>query len=144
MIKYRNKISLRCIPNAEWRITSDRGDIYDTFKVEDKSTPWTAWWDRNHHSDLREWQKDIGRMFAIKYEDLTPFVIFKKGHGYNQQHDMFLAHSEQHKVWLMMTQDDFWIMPCDFGEFHFDKQDSLGSVLESDIRKVIYEIIDAL
>ena len=144
MIKYRNKISVRQVPNAEWRITSDRGDIYDTFKISEKSTPWTAWWDMNYHNNLREWQKDIARMFAMKYEDLLPYVVFKKGQGYNQEHDILLARSEQHKIWILITENDFWISNNDYGEFHLDKQESLGSILDPEIRKVLYEVIDGL
>jgi len=144
MIKYRNAITLRKMPTDEWRLNSDRGDVYETFSIVNNQTPWTAWWDMNHHSDLREWQKDIARMFAGKYEDLTPFVVFKKGHGHSQPHDIMLAHSEQHKVWILMTNDDFWIVNCDYGQFDFNKKDSLGSVLDLDTRHLLYSVVDGL
>lgn len=144
MIKYRNKITIRKMPSEEWRITSDRGDTYETFKIVNNMTPWTAWWDMNHHSDLREWQKDVGQMFAGKFDDLTPFVVFKKGHGYNQPHDIFIAHSEHHKIWIMMTNDDIWITNTDYAQFDFDKADSIGSILDSEIRQELYKVIDGL
>lgn len=144
MIRYRKQIKLAKSPNGEWRIESDRGDRYETFKIENNSTPWTAWWDMNVHNDLREWQKDIGRMFANKWEDLTPYVVFKKGHGYNQNHDVFLAHSEKENIWLMMTAEDMWIVPTNYGEFHIAKEDSLGSVIEQDTRQTIYNLLDNL
>lgn len=144
MIKYRKKITIKHTANGDVKIQSDRGDVYDTFAVNDPHTPWTTWWNMNHHSNLREWQKDVAKMFADKFSDLTLFVVYKKGHGHNQPHDIALFHSEQHKIWLMSTTNDFWVESTDLGQFDLDVSNSAGSVLDKPVRDNLYEVIDQL
>lgn len=145
MINYRNTITVSKRQNDEWYIDTDKGDRYQTFAVMNSKTVWTEWWQMQHQSDLRLWQKDILREFANRYfEDLSPYVVYKSQHGRNQPHDIALAHSDIDKVWLLMTQHDFWLIKSDWGEITVKRgQDSMGSILDENNRKhLIYPILD--
>ena len=141
MIMYKNKICIKQTRQGEWIIESDRGQRYDTIKVEGTNTPVSKWWEMNNHSDLREWQKDV--LIAELWRavgELDLFVVYKKGQGYNQPHDICLARWQD--VWILSTNEDTWIVKNDSSEFWLDKSTSLGSVLDKDVRRLIYEIYD--
>lgn len=143
MISYNKKIGIKQLRSGVWVIESDRGQRYETMMLENSSTPITKWWDMNHHSDLREWQKDIlvkGFWDALGTLDL--FVIFKKGAGYNQPHDMCLARFKD--IWIFSTTDDTWIVKNPDSEFWLEKSTSLGSILDPEVRGTIYAITDEI
>jgi hypothetical protein len=145
MIKYKNKITLQRKRNGELVIISDRGDQYETMSYTNSKTLATDWWKNQHQNELREWQKDL----VIKYAGdvfgaSILYNIYKKGQGYAQAHDMTLFYNEQNNCWVFATQDDYWIQLSDSGEVVFDKQDSLGSVLNKDDRLIIGDIWDKI
>lgn len=141
-INYQKKISIK-LQADDILIESDVKDRFYCFKVQDESTPWSRWWEMNSHSDLRLWQKDIMRDFATRWQDLTPYVVFKKNHGYNQPHDVAVSYSESKKIWIVITERDFWIKPGNM-PITIDKNDSMGSILDPAVRKEIYQVIDAI
>jgi hypothetical protein len=128
MIKYKKKITLQQSKDA-WYILSDKGDRYETFVIDNTKTPWSKWWEMQNQSNLRLWQKDILRDFGSKWSDLTPHMVYKRNAGYSQPHDLALARSEINKVWILITERDFWFVASNYGQVEFDIEDSMGSVL---------------
>jgi hypothetical protein len=143
-INYQVKITVKKSTTDDIRIETDVKDQYECFKVQDHLTPWSKWWEMNDHSDLRLWQKDIMRDFATRWPDLTPYVIYKKNHGYSQPHDIAMAYSESKNIWIFITERDFWLTPSNKFPVHFEKTKSMGSILDPVVRKEIYQVIDAI
>lgn len=146
MINYRKKITLSLIANSEneWNIHTDRGDRYRAFAITGNNI-WTSWNEMQVKSELRSWQKEIMREFANRYfEDLVPYIVYKPRQGQNQDHDISIAYSKSDGTWLIMTIDDFWIVPITYGEFTVERNiNSMGKILDMDVRKsVIYPILD--
>ncbi len=144
MITYRKTITLDQSQSGEYTIKTDRGSRYQAFAIANSQTPWSTWWEMQNQSDLRLWQKDIMRDFGTRWNDLTPFVIYKKNAGHSQPHDMALANSASKNIWIFSTERDFWIIPSQFGNFDFSVEDSMGSILDVTTRKEIYKVIDTL
>lgn len=146
MIQYKKRITVSKKANTEeWYMQSDKGSRYEMFAVSGRNI-WTDWTDMQHSSDLRDWQKDIFREFANRFfEDLTPYVVYKRNQGHNQAHDIAVAHSEQDGTWLISTQDDFWIVPTRYGEFTVERGvNSMGALANEQQRKnVIYPVLDS-
>lgn len=144
MIKYRKKITLQNVNDNVWYINSDRGDRYEAFAIDNTATPWTQWWGMQHQSPLREWQKDILRDFGSKWPDLTPYVVYKKNAGHSQPHDICLARSQTNKIWILITERDFWFICSDYGQVEFHIDLSMGSVLEQAHRLEMGRLRDKL
>ena len=143
MIKYNKLIKIDRKRNGDIRIESDRGDLYETATYSNSRTLLSNWWKDQHQSELREWQKELVIKYAgDSFGQLELFNIYKKGQGYSQPHDMCLCHSVAHKVWVFATETDYWIQLTDGGNIVFDKQESVGSVLDKDTRLVIGTIWD--
>lgn len=143
MINYRKKITLQS-SNGAWYIQTDKGDRYECFAIDNTSTPWTKWWEMQHQSDLRLWQKDIVRDFGSKWPDILPYMVYKRNAGHSQPHDVLLARSEINKVWILCTERDFWFVASDYGQVDFAIEVSMGSVLEKDCRLEMGLLRDAL
>lgn len=143
MINYRKKITLQKNNNA-WYIDTDKGDRYETFAIDNTHTPWTKWWEMQNQSDLRLWQKDILRDFGSKWTDLTPYLVYKRNAGHSQPHDICLARSERNKIWILITERDFWFINSDYGQVDFPVDQSMGSVLEQEHRIEMGNLRDAL
>ena len=143
MINYRKKIELQK-QNDAWFIQTDKGDRYECFAIDNTKTPWTKWWEMQHQSDLRLWQKEIVRDFGSKWPDITPYMVYKRNAGYSQPHDICLARSESNKVWLLVTERDFWFVQSDYGQVDFHIDDSIGSCLEQGPRLEMGKLRDAL
>jgi len=143
MIDYRKKIVLQK-SNDAWYINTDKGDRYECFPIDNTATPWTTWWGMQHQSELRLWQKDIVRDFGSKWPDLSPFMVYKRNAGHSQPHDIVLAHSEINKVWILVTEQDFWFVQSDYGQVDFGCELSMGSVLDQQARLEMGLLRDAL
>lgn len=143
MIKYKKKITLQK-QNDAWYIDTDRGDRYETFAIDNTHTPWTKWWEMQNQSDLRLWQKDILRDFGSKWTDLTPYMVYKRNAGHSQPHDICLARSERNKIWILITERDFWFVKSDYGQIDFQLDQSMGSVLNQQNRLEMGNLRDAL
>jgi hypothetical protein len=143
MIDYKKKIILQK-KNDAWYIESDKGDRYETFPIDNTATIWTKWWEMQNQSDLRLWQKDILRDFGSKWPDLTPYIVYKRNAGHSQPHDICMARSERNKIWILITERDFWFVNSDYGQIEFNIEDSMGSVLDQNHRFEIGNLRDAL
>jgi len=143
MIKYKKTITLQR-QNDAWFLQSDRGDRYECFAIDNTRTPWTKWWEMQNQSDLRLWQKDIIRDFGSKWPDLMPFIVYKRNAGHSQPHDICLARSEHNKIWILITERDFWFVKSDYGQIDFHIDNSMGSVLDQKNRFEIGTLRDAL
>ena len=142
MIRYNKKLSVS--KNQDnWFIETDRGDRYEMFLVKSQTTPWSEWWAMNHQSDLRLWQKDIIRDFATHIPGLIPMLVYKRNQGHSQPHDICIAYSEETNLWFISTQRDFWIIENAYGQFEFNVEQSLGSVLEPEDRHQMYLVLEA-
>jgi hypothetical protein len=143
MINYKRKIELQK-QNDAWYIQSDKGDRYECFAIDNTKTPWTKWWEMQHQSDLRLWQKEIVRDFGSKWPDIVPYMVYKRNAGYSQPHDICLARSESMQVWILSTERDFWFVQSNYGQIDFHIDNSLGSILEQQPRLEMGKLRDAL
>jgi hypothetical protein len=143
MINYKRKIELQK-QNDAWYIQSDKGDRYECFAIDNTKTPWTKWWEMQHQSDLRLWQKEIVRDFGSKWPDIVPYMVYKRNAGYSQPHDICLARSELMQVWILSTERDFWFVQSNYGQIDFHIDNSLGSILEQQPRLEMGKLRDAL
>lgn len=144
-IKYNKRIILERKRNGDIVLDTDRGDLYQTFQYNKTKNPVSDWWQDQSQSELRNWQKDLVVGYAgDALGELTLFVINKRGHGYSQDHDICLAHSQKHNLWILSTENDYWITKSDMGQIIFEVDKSLGSVLEKECRFQIGDIWDEI
>jgi hypothetical protein len=101
------------------------------------------WVSQQSESELRQWQKDIVLAMMIDtFGPIDKFLIYQRGHGYNQDHDLCLSRSQNHNFWCLSTEHDFWITRQDGREIIFDRRDSMGSILNRHDRHRIYDLFD--
>lgn len=145
MIKYNKQITLERKRNGDLMFDTDRGDVYQIFGYNRTKHPVGDWWKDQYQSEIRNWQKDLVVAYAgDALGALELFVINKRGKGYSQDHDMCLAYSERYQVWILSTQEDYWVIQSDSGQIVFDKKHSLGSVLNQQSRLEIGNLWDRL
>ena len=145
MIHYKERIKVFQKNTGEWTITTDYQDQWLMSTITDGRTMITDWWTNQHQSDLRDWQKDMVISYAGLSFKIQLFNIYKKGGGFKQQHDMCIAHNQQHNIWIFSTQKDYWIVKTDKqNEVIFERKNSLGSVLDQDTRFQLGEIWDKM
>jgi hypothetical protein len=144
MIKYNKRISLDQKRDGFFRLESDRGDVFETATSPGGKNSVTNWWNNQFKNELREWQKDIciGYFWDI-FGPLNLFYIYKKGQGYTQSHDMCLVQIPG-KFWIFATQEDCWIKEPDGAHMIFDRSESLGSLLDPNVRLKIGQFVDQL
>jgi hypothetical protein len=145
MIRYNKRIFIKQTRAGEWQLETDRGERYLTNHITNNSAPVTYWWEQQHQSDQRKWQKDvvIGEIWR-QHGELELFTVYKQGAGFSQPHDIVIAYSKSKKLWLLSTNQHTWIMPSEFTdcEFHIDM--AMGPVHETDPRQEIYAVIDGV
>lgn len=128
----RNNLVLRCDSTLEYELS-----------LSNVSN--TEWWAFQDPSEIRHWQKDICvGMMQDALGSLDKFLIYQKGHGYNQNHDICLTRSQTHNIWCLSTYNDFWITSQTGTNIIFNRTNSLGSILEPSARKDIYLVMDKL
>ena len=143
MIRYKNKISLIRTRAEEWVIESDRGSKYLTSQITNTTTPITDWWDKQHPSELRLWQKDaLIKSLCDAFGEMDLFTVYKSGAGYSQPHDIVMARHTD--IWIFATELDTWIVKDSSSQVWLNKEDSLGSILDRTTREEIYKIADAI
>lgn len=143
MIRYKNKISLIKNRADEWVIESDKGSKYLTNQITNTNTPITDWWEKQHPSELRHWQKDsiIKNLFDA-FGQLNLFTVYKAGAGYSQPHDVVMA--RHNDIWIFATEQDTWIVRDSSSQVWLNKEDSLGSVLDRTTREELNKIADSI
>lgn len=140
-INYNKKLSLFNRKDTRWCLESDKGSL---FEISETDGTWFEWWNKQHQSDLRLWQKDIFREFAnAVVPSLRPCLVYRSNQGYNQPHDVAISHAPDEQVWILSTENDFWIIDSNYGEIIINVADSLGSILDETFRKqTIYPLLD--
>lgn len=141
MIRYQHRIDLEKTRFDQWIIKTDRGNQYETQLVAGTGTPFTDWWSKQHQSELRRWQKDaLFSEFSRTHGELELYLVYQRGGGYSQPHDIALAYCPNKRLWLLSTQDNTWIVPFT----HFDRETGLGPIDQKDVRSEIYKVIDGI
>lgn len=143
MLLYRKKVFITHNTNADIGIDTDNHDKYHSLTVDKIN----RWWEMNAQTELRDWQKDIIlKMGADAMGDWRSYILYKKGQGHNQTHDMCLTYFSHSNLFIFSTQRDFWIIEKQKGKLTMlDVNDSVGSILDPIVRQtVIYPIFDEL
>ena len=147
-MKYNKKITLSRKKADVWQLDSDKGSHFDMFAVTAKDHAlWTPWWNMQHRSSLREWQKEILRLIANSVlPDLVPYIVFRPGNGQSQPHTVAIAHSNESNIWVLITDEDFWITQSNYGHIEFVRGvNSLGCVVnENNRQQKIYPMLDII
>lgn len=145
MIRYNKRISI--IENKYGlRLESDRGEIYELMPInyETNQAPVTSWWDKQAQTDLRRLQLDcIVKEYWRQNGPLKLFLVYKKGEGYSQPHDIVLAHDDKHNLWILSTEQHTWFEPSK-DTMVFNVDNAMGSISNESDRLGIYEVIDGL
>lgn len=145
MIRYNKKITVKETKYG-YKLETDRGDIYELMPITSDSnqTPITTWWEKQNQTTLRRDQLDcIIKEYWRQHGPLDLFVVYKRGEGYSQPHDIVLARSPKTGVWILSTSSHTWFeSSSNIVEFNIDN--ALGSVSNHDERLEIYSVIDGI
>lgn len=150
MIRFNRRIQVQLTKIGQWRLTTDRADDYELLMLtkNQNQTLITDWWNMQHQSELRHWQKDIFVQELTRMgsgDDFILFVAYKKGQGYNQAHDICLMYHIKHKIWILSTQEYHWFTPSEFIDCDFLKQEALElDILTRSHRDQIYLLIESI
>lgn len=140
-IRYNKKIRLVRRTMDEWYLESDTMDRYEITRfTTEKSIPIGEWWSKNHNSDLRDWQKEMLIKDAYRALDITPelFLLYKKGQGFNQPHDLVLVKFAD--TWILSTTDHIWISQLTDSNHTFHTDDAvIGSIMIRENRDLLWE-----
>lgn len=151
MIRFKDRIDIKTNRNGTTVIATDMGGYYNTSLVSNNQwgSPRTQWWDRQHHSELREWQKDVllGEIDRL-YRRINPtyemnyYLVYREGEGFSQQHDIVFARIPLANIWILGTREHSWIHYCDLENFSLHPNQSvLGDILNSNARKQYYKTV---
>lgn len=158
MIRYNKTITFRRTASGKLTITGDRMAIsYNTTPVNGYEYV-RRWWEMQHHSTLREYQKDLlVKLLPSAFKDLdwqyehTPYVIYADGAGYNQPHDMtlvILQHPELDRmIYIFGTAEHTWIeqQPRSVDKFTIHVDDAIGPGAGSlQGQDIIWELYDGI
>lgn len=145
MIRYNKKITIKESKFGK-RIETDRGDLYEMMPVSfsNNEAPVTTWWDKQAQTDLRRDQLDcLIKEYWRQHNPLDLYLVYKKGDGYSQPHDIMLAHDPQQELWILSTREHTWFEK-QVTDTIFHTDNALGSIGDIESRKIIYEVIDGL
>jgi len=143
---YKDGVELRLKKDGNWQIRSDQMWTWETQPVWQKHAV-TEWVNQRPKNEMRDWQHGITISETVSvFGDIKIFLIYQKFHGYKQEHDMCLVKPLHYPIWVFSTAEDFWIQPCpeESQTVQFHKTSSLGSILNANHRKIIYEYFDEL
>jgi len=148
MLRYNKKIKVSQQRTGQWRITTDRGDDYELMPLSSSSTPITDWWNMQHQSSLRHWQKDVVLQELTRRcytEDFQLFIVYKPRQGHSQPHDIVIFYHSRYKLWILNTSDCIWFVPSDFTDCEFTAEYGLPvDITNLQQRKELYKIMDEL
>ncbi len=125
MIRYNKRIDIKTNTQGVTSICTDRGTTYRTSLVRTEyGTPRTTWWDKQHKSELREWQKDalLGE-FDRCYRRISAthllqyYLVYEENKGFNQPHDIVFARIPTAQLWILGTQQEIWLHKSDLENF---------------------------
>lgn len=157
MIYYTKTITIRRQPTGNYAIRGDKSS------QSYKTTPMVGaevvgkWWEYQHQSDLRLWQKDlIIKLLPSAFKDLdynwqlTPYLVYAEGAGYSQPHDVAFAtltnNNESHNVYLLGTQEHTWIHleKREVEKFTLDASDAFACVATAQGQDQLWNMYDAM
>lgn len=147
--KYKRSIRIFNKRDA-WYLETDNGQLYNMSMTEGTHTPWSDWTDKQtkgQFKELRDWQKSIFQMWAMAFTpfaNITLFTVWRKGAGYNQDHDVAVCYDNTNSTWLASTLDDFWIVNTTHKNIELNKDSSYGSLLDERVRKTFYSATDSI
>lgn len=154
MIRYNKHIRIARNPTGAYTITGDRSSVgYRTSAINGYEQI-GVWWERQHHSTLREYQKDLLVKLlpsAFKSLDyswcLTPYVVYAEGAGYNQPHDIVFAtltHPQHNTIYLLGTQEHTWVQheKATTDRFNCYTQDAYASVDTPQGQDTVWQLYD--
>lgn len=144
-MRYNKRITLKQTRQASLQLASDRGEVYEVTAASKSNQPITDWWEKQNQSDLRGWQKDaLFKEFWRLHGELELYMIYKKGQGYSQPHDLALAYSTTKNIWILSTEQHTWLMPNSDIQTVFDIDLAFDSILNHDARLEIYNVISKI
>lgn len=157
MIRYQKKITIQRTTSGAMTIAGDRmAAKYKTTPINGKDVV-SVWWERQNRSDLREWQKDMlirhipDAFHCIDWQwELTPYLVYLDGQGYNQPHDVAFAKlehpEEKNNIYLLGTGEHSWIHyeSKRTEQFHLHTEDALRSVGTLQGRQSVWQVYDEL
>ncbi len=145
MIRYNKRISI--VQNKYGlRLESDRGEMYELMPIDPytNEAPVTTWWDKQAQTDLRRLQLDcIVKEYWRQNGPLKLFLVYKKGEGYSQPHDITLAYDDKNDLWILSTSEHTWF-ERQKNSIIFNTDEAMGSISDIDDRLQIYKVIDGL
>jgi len=145
MLNYRTKIFLNTNANNDVEIKTDMGAHWYTVEHHNnEKLTIGSWWEKQAQIEIRSWQKDICiQMGADAMGMPVPYIIYKKGGGFSQPHDMCLAYYPSAGHYIFSTHRHFWIQQKNKSkETVLDIKDSIGCILNAEHRSKIYSVID--
>jgi len=148
MLRYNKRITIK-ETNYGKKLETDRGDNYELMPIsaESNATPVTTWWEKQGQTSLRRDQLDyIIKEYWRQDSPLDLFIVYKRGDGYSQQHDIMLAHDSKKDIWILSTQEHTWFTFGDITQNNiiFNIDDAMGCVDNPDTRLEIYKVIDTI
>jgi hypothetical protein len=145
MIRYNKRITVKETKYGK-KLETDRGDNYELMAIssENNQTPVTSWWDKQAQTGLRRDQLDyIVKEYWRQNSPLELFLVYKRGEGYSQPHDILLAYDNTKEIWILSTQEHTWFVKGG-DDVVFNADDAMGSITNHDARLEIYEVIDGI
>lgn len=143
MIRYNKKITIKETSFGK-RLETDRGEQYEIMPISHSTNdaPITTWWDKQAQTNLRRDQLDfLIKEYWRQHNPLDLYMVFKKGEGYSQPHDIVLAHDPQADIWILSTSQHTWFEKNQYNTvFHIDN--ALGPIEDAESRKDIFIVID--
>jgi len=150
MIRFKDRIDIKTNRNGSTVIATDMGGYYNTSLVSNSyGKPRTHWWEHQHHSELREWQKDVllGEVDRL-YRRINPeyemqyYLVYREHQGFSQPHDIVFARIPTAEIWILGTREHSWIHRCDLENFSLHPNNSiLGDILDLKARQAYYKTV---
>jgi hypothetical protein len=148
MIKFKNKITIEQKRSGEWVMDTDRGDQYLMLQLTNRGHVFTEWWDMQHQSELRNWQKDIFLKELTRRgysDDFVIWTVYKRGQGHNQPHDIAVMYHQAMQLWVLSTEEYHWLLPGSLMATEFHKDSAIQADLSNaQDRQEIYSLTDFL
>lgn len=125
MIRFNKGIEIKTDRFGNHSILTDKGQIFKTSLVSPEyGTPRTTWWNKQHQSEMRHWQKDlilgeIDRLYRrLNFTwQMQYYLVYEERKGMNQPHDVVFARIPTANIWILGTAQHTWIHHCDVDNF---------------------------
>jgi len=148
--RYRKNLTMRINRFNNWQLITDQGQEYGLKMSPPTTTPYGDWLKgetMGHYAELRrKYQMDYAfKEWAMAFEPsirLNLYNVFLKDYGWNQDHDVAVAHDTVNKTWLVLTERDFWIQQTDYREFELNVKDSLGCIRDKEVQDNFWNLTD--